>query len=254
MAIEDDLSARLDELEEALRAPWRVNRRRRWEATSRLLAARGFEFRRSVETLRGKPASAMVVARALADLTILTLWIERCPKLHTVLWAAESDRLAQRDVEALANLAAIRGLAPQSDRLPSPAARGRIERANERYRRVARLAGLPISRRPGYPLLPSSRQQVQALPLSELEMYDVAFRTPSAWAHSAAYTMPFESVGAADGITIVPDLSVRHEIVRRLAIALQAAQYAVVSRLAGLGIEDELDVIRRIAMVAPQGA
>jgi hypothetical protein len=250
MAIEDELSARLDALEEALRTPWRPDVRRRWEATSRLLAARGFELRRSVEALREHPASAMVVSRALADLTILTLWIELCPKLHTVLWAADGDRLAQRDTDALANLATIRGIAPQGDRIPPTEARERIARANERYRAIARRAGVPISGKAGGALVPSTRAQVRALPLSELEMYDVAFRTPSAWAHSAAYTMPFESVAGSGGIEIVPRSSVKHTVVRRLAISLQAGQYAVVSRMSGLGIEAELDAIRRVAMAA----
>jgi hypothetical protein len=248
MATEDQLSARLDELETALRTPMR--HRRPWEGTGRLLASRAFEFRRSIEAVPEYPASAMVIIRALADLTILTLWIELCPKLHTVLWAAEGDRLALRDGDALAELSTVRGIPLPTGAIPSPEARGRIERANGRYRRIARKAGIRISTKPGDPLVPPVRERVRLLPISELELYDVAFATVSAWAHSASHTMALEIVVGAEGLQIVPRSTVRPYTTRRFAIALQAGQFAAISRMAGLGIEAELDLIRRVAMWA----
>jgi hypothetical protein len=78
-SIEDLAARRLDQLGEVLGRPLGM-RERPWETAWPQLGQRAVEFRRSIEPLANdRTPSAMVVLRALIELTILTLWIEQCP-------------------------------------------------------------------------------------------------------------------------------------------------------------------------------
>jgi hypothetical protein len=243
-SIETLASKRLDALGAALRRPVGPHQQR-WQLVVPQLGIRAADFRQSIDLLsENHVPSAMVVLRSLVDLTILTLWIERCPKLHVVLWAAEGDRRAFEDRDALAKLVAMRGRPIPDEDLPSLAHRLRISRANARYRTIARRAGVPIGPNDDQPLLPNVHERVQSLRLSAIELYGVGFGTPSSWAHTHAHTIAFVPRADEHGLWLDPDIRLEPATVRRFGIALQAGQLAAVSRMVGLGIEDELDIIR----------
>ena len=213
----------------------------------RLLAWRAADLRHAIEAVQDNHPAGMVLLRALVDLTILTLWIEPRARLHLKLWAAEGERLWLRDDEAVAELLELRGQPSTVTREELAARRARVDRRTERYRRFARRVGVRLPRGAGGSLLPSTRAQARSLAPSDLELYRVGFGAPSAWTHSSAHRIiaEFHADPETGQLQYLP---VKGTFARRFSIALEAGQLAAVSRMLGLGIERELNVIRVTAM------
>jgi hypothetical protein len=243
VALMDALSVRLDQLAPAFTVP--VTPRQPWLRVIGLFGSRAVEFRRAIELqLPTSPAAALVILRALVDLTILTLWVEHCPKLHLALWGAEGDREAVQHLDEMAALLAERQIpVPRAD-LPPETWKMRMRQSVERYRKIALVHGVPISKKPGDPLLPNVRDRARSLRLSELEVYDIAFGQVSAWTHSKARAFQFEIIEGGTGLRLIADPRTTPETIRRSAISFQAGTGAAVSRMLGLGLEQEYDFIR----------
>jgi hypothetical protein len=244
---EDELSSALDALASKFIVP--AGRYPRELAVVVQLGIRADSFRRAIERERAEaPAAAMVLLRALIDLLILTLWVERCPKLHVALWAAEGDRQHLEHYDEIERFLGEHGLTIDPARRLAPEVRARVVRTTERYRALARKHGELISRVAGASLMPSVRDRLRNLPVSELELYDIGFGQMSNWTHSRAPTFGIQAVEVEPGDWyLVPTPNPNAGSVRRFAIAVQAGAGAAISRMLGLGDEDIYDAIRASA-------
>lgn len=190
-------------------------------------------------------ATAQIALRVLVEQTITLPWLLLNRDVHPFLWKAEQERHLRsiiRDAPTKAGTRFAAGLAAQ---MPPDAIAVLDARISE-SRSLAAAKGVAV--RPNGSLLPSIADMAAQVGTPEAkEAYHVAYNMMSGWTHSGAgglgLTFTPDGIVLADG-PVEDDAPIR-------AMAAKSYLYVltIVSREAGLGIEDEAEALRQQLLV-----
>lgn len=207
------------------------------------LALRGHSLVEGIRhSLKGpSPITAHIGLRTLAELVVMTMWIETDPVLHEQLWEAEDDRqrLVMEDN-------AVEFYRRRKQRPPrpgfSPTERNEIEDRVKAARTAGKAAGLTM--RPKGNILPKLDDMVAVVP-DAWEAYNMVNR----WSLAAAHTGPRSFLGdrlvkREDGQHLQSGTPMPSSAVRGVTVTMCCQLWASVSRQVGLGLEGDIDAIR----------
>ncbi len=187
-------------------------------------------------------ATAQIALRVLIEQTILLPWLLLLPKVHPFLWKAEHERQIR---SILTGAPGVPGgaFATALSRSVSPSRQGDLDRAVSEARQLALTNGVVGVGRNGS-LLPSLDVMTAQVGTPEAqEAYHVAYRMTSGWIHTSAggLALTVTSAGVRFGDERLED----SKPIRSMAAASYLYILEIVSREAGLGIEDEAASLRR---------
>lgn len=182
-------------------------------------------------------ASAFIVLRTLADLTILVAWLRLRIDLHPGLWAAESWR---REIEDVLPSIEKRGPpGPVSDEMRAAL---ELKRRAVTEARALAIAESVVDAR-SRSLIPSVWARVKALDTpAARDAYEILFGHWSEWTHTGSGSLPVQM----EGSRIRFDEGAPRDPVqiRSMASAMYAYVLAELSRWLGLGIDEGCDHLR----------
>lgn len=187
-------------------------------------------------------AAAQVALRALIEQSILLPWLLLNPTVHPFLWTAEHQRHLRnliRQAPANAGAAFAAGLAERA----TPERIEALDREISRARALAVTHGVQGVRSNGS-VIPSLAAMTAQLGTREArEAYHVAYNMTSGWTHTApgGLGLSIES----EGVVFDDDSIEDSAPIRSMAAATYLYILGVVSKEAGLGIEDETESLRR---------
>ncbi len=188
----------------------------------------------------GSTTSAMIIVRALIEVTILLRWIEADRELHVRMWLAEDDRQRILAAEAFTELRTRRGLDPivilTDDEVTAMRATANNVRTEARRRRE-HLGDAGA-------VMPSIEHMARTT--DDLwEAYSVVYRVASPWTHTGGRALSGHRIEArVDGPHLVPENGWTGMSIRALAAPAFAMALASASRQAGLALHSEADSIR----------
>lgn len=188
------------------------------------------------------PEGSMVIVRSLTEQAILMRWFEPDPVLRIRIWLAEDTRLRLATAIRMEELRRRRGQPALEVFSPDEIVGMMAEIDSARSAAIA--AGLRRVTDTSKSLLPSietmSRGQAEGW-----EAYQIAYRALNLHAHANARALVGDRVEERpDGLHLVSGSAWTPLHVRALALQSLAVAMAAGSRLAGLGIDHECDLIR----------
>jgi len=182
-------------------------------------------------------ASAWIVLRSLADLSILVAWLRLRIDLHPKLWAAESWRREIEEVLPSFEMRSAKGEITDEMRATLELKRRTITEA----RALAIAEGVIQSR--SRSLIPSVRARVQALGTpAARDAHEILFSPWSEWTHTGSGSLPVRIEGSRVSFD---EGAPRDPVqIRSIASAMYAYVLAELSMWLGLGIHEGCDHLR----------
>jgi hypothetical protein len=189
-------------------------------------------------------ATAMINMRPLALAIILLRWIQQDPPLRTDLWIAQGELDERKMIEAARRNTEVAASWPA----PDPARQADHEAFIAAARRVAGEEGASWVGGKG-DLLPGESVMADAVNTEQVrQAYDIAYRVSSMWGHLSAGSFKNALEQREDGLYLAGPETTWVDGTRTMATSLFAIVLAIVSELAGLGIEREASLIRAIVV------
>lgn len=196
----------------------------------------------------GEVATAMVLLRPVVEDAILVRWIERDLPLHGEMWQAEDRR------NQLAGAAAFEELRRRRGRPLSVFPSADAEAMKDDIKAIRRKAVAkhePINPNMGS-LLPAIEQMVDKTDNALWEAYQIAYRSLSPYTHSGGRAFTgYRYDSRPDGIHLVVGHDWTPLQIKGLAATTFLMILESVSRVCGLGFEDEGAMIRNLVATWP---
>jgi hypothetical protein len=186
-------------------------------------------------------ATAQAAIRVLVEQTILLPWLLLDRDVHPILWKAETERHRRNVVRDAPTKAGSRFAAGLAARVPADALAA-LDGAVAEAHALAAEKGVVGVRRNGS-LLPGLDVMAAQVGTPEAkEAYHIAYNLMSGWTHSSAGGLGW--VFHPDGVTFDDGPVEDTAPIRSMAAAAYLYVLEMVSREAGLGIEDEVSSLR----------